>query len=171
MLPQSVSAVIAAASLAQESNPTAGAAPASAPQPAAQAPVIPGTGPDGASTTAAPGIPTPGPQPGPGAGGFGMFGIMIVVMVVFLLMTTMAGRKEKKKRAALLANVKRGDRVQTIGGEIGSIVELSDTEMVLRVDEASNTRIRFARSALQQVLREGKAAEDAKVRPEPTPAR
>jgi preprotein translocase subunit YajC len=86
-------------------------------------------------------------------------------------MTTMAGRKEKKKRAQMLSGVKRGDRVQTIGGEIGSIVELSDTEMVLRVDEASNTRIRFARSALQQVLREGKAAEDAKARTEPTPAR
>jgi preprotein translocase subunit YajC len=100
-----------------------------------------------------------------------MFPVLILGMVVFLLMTTMAGRKEKKKRAQMLSGVKRGDRVQTIGGEIGSIVELSDTEMVLRVDEASNTRIRFARSALQQVLREGKAAEDAKARTEPTPAR
>ena len=38
-----------------------------------------------------------------------------------------------------------------------SVADLNDTEMTLRVDEASNTRIRFARSAVQQVVREGEA--------------
>jgi preprotein translocase subunit YajC len=94
---------------------------------------------------------------------------LLLVMVVFILMTTMAGRKEKKRRAALLSSVKRGDRVQTVGGEIGTVVDLTDTEMTLRVDEVTNTRIRFTRSALQQVLKEGKEA-DAKVKIEPTPA-
>jgi preprotein translocase subunit YajC len=61
-----------------------------------------------------------------------------------------------------------------VGGIIGTVVDLTSTEMVLRVDESSNTRIRFARSAVQQVLREGKAASaDVELKPgaEPAPAR
>ena len=57
--------------------------------------------------------------------------------------------------------MKRGDRVQTVGGEIGTVVDLTESEMTLRVDETSNTRIRFARSAIQQVLKEGKEEVEA----------
>ena len=58
----------------------------------------------------------------------------------------------KKKRKALLSTVKKHDRVQTVGGVIGSIVEVNPDTVVLKVDESSNTRITFARSAIQQVL-------------------
>lgn len=102
-----------------------------------------------------PGLPAPG-TPGGGGGGLGGFNMLLpllVVMVLFVLMTGMSGRKERKKRAELLAGIGKNDRIQTMGGIIGTVVELTDQEMVLRVDEASNTRIRFARSAVQQVLR------------------
>jgi preprotein translocase subunit YajC len=42
--------------------------------------------------------------------------------------------------------------VQTIGGVIGTIVEVKDAEVVVKIDETTNTKIRFARSAIQQVL-------------------
>jgi preprotein translocase YajC subunit len=80
-----------------------------------------------------------------------MLPVMLVLMVV---MTTMTGRKDKKKRAELMASLKKNARVQMVGGEIGTIVELSDTEVVLRVEEG---RIRFARSAVQTVLDSAKA--------------
>ncbi|MFN0131929.1 MAG: preprotein translocase subunit YajC [Phycisphaerales bacterium] len=104
-------------------------------------------------TTGAPSNPNGGGSPG----GFGgMIWIMLAVMVLFVVMTSTAGRKEKRRREAMLSALKRGDRVQTTGGIIGSIIELGDHEIVLRVDEASNTRIRFARAAVQQVVRESK---------------
>jgi preprotein translocase subunit YajC len=84
-----------------------------------------------------------------------MFLPLALVLLLVLVMTSMTGRKEKKRREALLTSVKRGDKVQTTAGIMGTIVELSDTEMTLRVDEGSNTRIRFSRAAVQQVLREG----------------
>jgi preprotein translocase subunit YajC len=85
-----------------------------------------------------------------------MFLILLVIMVVMIVFTSFAGRKQKKQREMLLSGVKRGDRVVTTAGVIGTVAELYDTEMVLRVDEASNTRIRFQRSALSNILREGK---------------
>ncbi len=42
--------------------------------------------------------------------------------------------------------------MQTIGGVIGSVVEVKPDYVVLKVDESSNTRITFSRSAIQQIL-------------------
>jgi preprotein translocase subunit YajC len=139
-----IGSLVASATLAQAGEGTA---------PPPTGPVVPG----GPGATQAPGTSGPGTGgQGGGGGGMGFFLPLMLVMVVFLIMTSMAGRKEKKRRAAVLGGVKRGDRVQTVGGEIGTIVDLTETEMTLRVDEASNTRIRFARSALQQILKESK---------------
>jgi preprotein translocase subunit YajC len=113
-----------------------------------------------------------GPLPGGGGGevsspfGGGIFWIVILMFVVLMLVTSMSGRKQRKEREKLISSVKRNDRVQTVGGIIGTIIELTDSEMVLRVDETSNTRIRFARTAIQQVLREGK--ESGKLEAQPT---
>jgi len=83
---------------------------------------------------------------------------MVVVMGVFLLMMTMTGRKDKKKRAELMAALKKHDRVMTTGGMIGTIVEINDEEVVLRVEEG---RVRFARSAIQTVVSPSKSKSES----------
>lgn len=89
----------------------------------------------------------------PGAGGLGMMLPLLFGLMIFMIVTSMmSGRKEKKKRAALMSSLKRRDKVQTVGGVIGTIAEIKNDEIVLKVDHGSNTRIRFARSAIQQVL-------------------
>lgn len=98
-----------------------------------------------------------GGAPGGGApagpGGFGMMLPLLFGLMIFMVVTSMmSGRKEKKKRAELMAGLKRRDKVQTVGGVIGTIAEIKNDEVVLKVDHGSNTRIRFARSAIQQVL-------------------
>jgi preprotein translocase subunit YajC len=157
-----VSGALAAVALAQEGGTPPGGAAGPAPAgsgPVPQGPVVPGANAP-AGTTQAPGTPGAPGQAQPRGGGLDFFLPILLIMVLFLVMTSMAGRKEKKRRAAVLSGVKRGDRVQTIGGEIGTVTDLSDSEMTLRVDETSNTRIRFARSAIQQILKESK--EEAK---------
>ena len=68
-------------------------------------------------------------------------------------------RTQDKKRTDMLSALKRGDRVQTIGGILGTVVEARDADVLLKVDESSNTKIRFSRSAIHRVLEEEKAAE------------
>lgn len=82
--------------------------------------------------------------------------LIAFALVAMVVVTSMTGRKEKKRRAQLMSSIKKHDKVQTLAGIIGTIVELGDTEVVLRVDEVSNTRIRFARSAIQGVVKEAK---------------
>jgi len=93
-----------------------------------------------------------GGQPPPGGGGSSFIWIMMLLFVGMFVMMALSGRRQQKRRKEMLASIQKRDRVQTLGGVIGTVVELNDQEVVLRVDEASNTRICFARAAVQQVL-------------------
>jgi preprotein translocase subunit YajC len=71
---------------------------------------------------------------------------------MMFLMTTLSGRKEKKKRAALMASLGKGDKIITIGGQIGIVEQVRENEVVIRTDENSNAKARFTKAAIQQIL-------------------
>jgi preprotein translocase subunit YajC len=56
----------------------------------------------------------------------------------------------------MLEQMKRGDRVQTIGGILGKVVEAEPEKVLLKVDESSNTKIWFSRNAIHRVLTDEK---------------
>lgn len=136
----------------------------------AQAPPIAGgkgdAQPLGPSTTGT-AIPA-GPAGAPGTGpaqpaspGFTMlmpFAFVLIFMIGFSWWTQ---SKEKKKRQAMLSSISRSDRVQTLGGIIGTVVEMRDDEVVLRVDEATNTKITFSKNAVQGVMKKARDSEAA----------
>jgi preprotein translocase subunit YajC len=89
----------------------------------------------------------------------GMFPVIIVFMVVMYLTMIMPKRKQDKTRQQMLTNMKRGDEVQTIGGIVGKVVEAREDRVLVKVDETSNTKIWFLRSAVARVTaEEAKAA-------------
>ncbi len=109
---------------------------------------------------------TGAPVPPPGGGSASPFGGPFIFMMFGLLglmifMQVMAGRREKKKRAALMALLKRGDKVMTIAGIIGTVDSLRDDEVVLKVDQNSNAKLTFARSAVQTILNSSTSTPDA----------
>ena len=81
--------------------------------------------------------------------------MLLLFLVMMILFTVLGQRRDKKKRQVMLGAVKKHDRVQTVGGVIGSIVEVKPDTIVLKVDESTNTRITFARSSIQHVLTDG----------------
>jgi preprotein translocase subunit YajC len=84
---------------------------------------------------------------------------LIAVVAVFMLISPMrANQKEKRAREDLLKNMKRGDKVMTIGGVLGTIVDVRDTEVVLKVDEGNNTKIKFSRDAIKRVVTDDESA-------------
>ena len=116
-------------------------------------PPLPGETTTGDGTTSV----TGGPGGATGNGGGGLFnsGFMVVLVMMFLAMiifSFMGQRRDRKKREAMISAVKKHDKVQTVGGLIGSVVEVKTDTIVLKVDESANTRITFARSSIQQVL-------------------
>ena len=113
-------------------------------------PVTPGNG--GASDNGEPGGGLGGGSGGPG--GFNFLWIIILMFGVMMFMSWRSQSKEKKKRKLMLEAMHKGDKVQTAGGVLGTVIELREQEVVLKVDENNNTRMRFSRSAIQQVLRD-----------------
>lgn len=123
--------------------------------------LLSGTGPAAATSTGAPAgtgavgglggqVPPSGPQGSPSMMPMlVLFGGMLALMI---LMQTMSARREKKKRDSLMSSLKKHDRVLTTAGMIGSVVEVRDDEVVLKIDENQNVRVRFMRSAIAQVL-------------------
>lgn len=93
-------------------------------------------------------------QKAPSIFGDPMFMFLILGLLIFWIFIFNGPRKEKKKRAQMLAGMSKNDRVVTIGGIIGTVVEMKDNEVVLKVDESSNTRMRFSRNAIQSVMGE-----------------
>ena len=114
---------------------------------------------------AAPTEGAPGGNPGgaPPGGGLGspFFMVVFVVLAGMILFSILGQRKDKKKRESMLHALKKHDRVQTIGGVRGSVVDIRKDTVVLKVDESANTRITFARSAVQQVLNQAEGADDS----------
>lgn len=140
--------------LAQADAPPAAATPAPTPAPA-PAPAN-GNATPAAPQTAQPGQPlTPNPsatkQQDP-LGGLFMPVILIAVLAFMIIFSMRSQSKEKKKREQLLEAVKKGDKVQTIGGVRGTVTDIRDDEITLKVDENANVKIRYARSAIQSVI-------------------
>ncbi|HEV8378194.1 MAG TPA: preprotein translocase subunit YajC [Tepidisphaeraceae bacterium] len=80
---------------------------------------------------------------------------LTVVMICFLIFYVFLIRNKKSQesqRKNMLNELKKGDRIKTIGGILGTVVEARDDEVLVKVDESSNTKIRFARSAIHQVV-------------------
>jgi preprotein translocase subunit YajC len=80
-----------------------------------------------------------------------LYAVLGIGMVFVFTSSGRASRQQEKKHKEMLANLKRGDRVQTVGGVLGSVVEVRDGEVVLKVDESTNTKIRIVRDAIKKV--------------------
>jgi preprotein translocase subunit YajC len=109
-----------------------------------------------AQTTTAPIGPSgPGGPPPSGTDVFFRQLLPIILIVgVFWWVMTRGRSKERKRYEQMLGALKKNDRVQTIGGIIGTVVDVRDNDVLVKVDEASNTKIRFNRTAIKEVLAE-----------------
>ncbi len=104
------------------------------------------------TTTATTGAEAGAPNQAPG-GLFGSNSMLIFMLpLLVLLMFTMGGgnRRRQKEMQAMLASLEKGDKVQSIGGIIGTIAHVKEGSVVIKVDE--NTKLEFATSAVQTVL-------------------
>jgi len=93
-------------------------------------------------------------------GGFNTMLPMLVLMgVAFYFLILRPQQKEQAKKQDLLKALKKNDKVVTIGGMIGTIaaIEPDSDEVTIKVDD--NTRIRFRRASIQQVITKDEEAE------------
>ena len=76
---------------------------------------------------------------------------LLIAMVAYFLIIGRFKKKQKQKRQDALSGIKKNSRVMTIGGIYGTVVQMKDDDnkVVLKIDEANNTRMTVARSAIR----------------------
>lgn len=86
------------------------------------------------------------PQNPEGGGGFGSLIFLLLIIVIFYLFFIRPQMKRSKDQKKFRENLKKGDKIITIGGLHGKIVEVQETTFTIEV--AENIRLRFEKSAI-----------------------
>jgi len=76
----------------------------------------------------------------------------ILIIVVFYLLLFRGPRKKQQQHKKMVQSLQKNDRVQTIGGVIGTVVDIKGDEITLKVDESNNTKIKVISSAIGKNL-------------------
>jgi preprotein translocase subunit YajC len=76
---------------------------------------------------------------------------LVALMILMFWWTGRARRKQEAKRKELLSSLKKGDKIVTIGGIIGTVIEIRENEVTVKTDESNNVRMKFARWAVREV--------------------
>ena len=93
-------------------------------------------------------------------GSVGMFFPLIIMFVLMYFLMIRPEKKRKKKEQEMLAALKRGDRICTIGGIYGTIMDIKDDTITLTVgrDNMSMVVTRWAIRSVEDVTIENESA-------------
>lgn len=83
-----------------------------------------------------------------------MLTLFVPLLIAFYLLVMLPQRKEQTKRASMIANLKKNDRVVTVGGIYGVVanVHREADEVTLKVDESTNCKLRVTMGSISRVL-------------------
>jgi len=74
----------------------------------------------------------------------------VPIFLILYLLLIRPQQQRQKKLNQMLKTLKKGDRVVTSGGIIGTVVGVDDAKAVLRI--AEDVKVEFTKSAVVQVL-------------------
>ena len=95
------------------------------------------------------------------AGGLiGMLPMLLIMVALFYFMLIRPENKRKKEAEQLRSNVKNGDKITTIGGITGKVVDVKEDKFVIETG-ADQVRIEFAKWALSTNETAAEAAKEA----------
>ncbi|MBO1074466.1 preprotein translocase subunit YajC [Roseomonas marmotae] len=86
---------------------------------------------------------------------------LILIFVVFYFLLIRPQQKRAKEHRNMLTSLKRGDRVITGGGILGTVTKVKDGNDEIEVEVAQNVRLSVVRSTIASVIRPT-AANDVK---------
>ncbi len=111
----------------------------------------------GANTTAPGGPPGPEIEPKkPATSPLFQLLPLILIMVFMYLLLFRGPRRQQQQQRQMVQTLKKNDRVRTIGGIIGTVVEVRGDDVHLKIDEANNTKVWISASAIGKNLSEEK---------------
>lgn len=107
--------------------------------------------------------PADGGASGSGGGNFLIqFAPLILIFFLFWILLIRPQRRQQRERNAMLSALKKNDHVVTSGGVLGIVDRIKENEVILKVDEKNDVRIRVLRSAIVDIRKVSGASDEDK---------
>jgi len=74
---------------------------------------------------------------------------LIFIFVIFYFLIIRPQQKKQKEHQGMVANLKKNDEIVTTGGLYGTIVNIKEKALVIRVDE--NTKVEVEKNSIAYV--------------------
>ena len=85
---------------------------------------------------------------------------IFLIFVIFYFFIIRPQNKKQKETEKMIAALKKGDKVVTIGGIHGTVAQTKEKTVIIKVDD--NTKIEFTRSAISSVILQKEEKADKK---------
>lgn len=99
--------------------------------------------------------------PAPQQSGVFMVGWLVLMIVIFYFLLIRPQRRRDAERRKLLSSLQSGTKVIFSGGILGTIANVKEKTLVVRV--ADGVKVEILRAAVLQVLSDGEKPDDAAV--------
>jgi preprotein translocase subunit YajC len=90
--------------------------------------------------------------------GLASFLPIILVFVIFYFVLLAPMRKQQKKAKEMLAQLKKGDHVVTTGGIYGTVAQVEDTVVWVKI--ADTVKVKMAKSAITAKIEDGETPKE-----------
>ncbi len=89
---------------------------------------------------------------GGGESGFVALLPLVLIFVVFYFLLIRPQQKKMKQHREMVSNVRRGDKIVTGGGLIGTIVKVTEGSEEVQVELAENVRVKVLRHTIADLM-------------------
>jgi preprotein translocase subunit YajC len=93
----------------------------------------------------------------PAEGGSPLVAILIqlgLIVLIFYWLLIRPQRRERERHSAMIAALKKGDEISTVGGIIGTVVHVEEDRLTIKT--AENTRVTVERGKVSRTMGAGK---------------
>ena len=88
--------------------------------------------------------------PSPSAPGLAQFFPYLVIFFIFYLLLIRPEKNKQRERKEKIANLKKNDQIVTAGGIHGTIVNVKDSTLILRIDD--NVKMEIDKEAFGSLI-------------------
>ena len=77
--------------------------------------------------------------------------LLIIMFAIMYFLIIRPQKQKEKKRLELISNVRKQDKIVTSGGLHGVVTSVKESEVIIRVDDAKDIKLKIDKSAITSV--------------------
>ncbi len=77
--------------------------------------------------------------------------LLIIMFAIMYFLIIRPQKQKEKKRLALISNVRKQDKIVTTGGMHGVVTSVKENEVIVRVDDTKDVKLKIDKSAITSV--------------------